>query len=314
MTESLVVGVTGAAGYIGSRVVVDLMSAGHTVVPVDDFSVGSVERIRGRTVKRADVRDRDRLEELFDGVDAVCHLAAIAGVEACETRPRESFDVNVVGTANVAWLCREWGIPLVFPCSLAVIGEPAELPITRDHPRAPLNFYGRTKLMSEQDVRQLAVNEFPAHVYLISNVYGHHRVNGERIEKPVLINAFVERALAGDPLTVYEPGTQSRDFVHVKDVSRAYVQSVESLVDGSSGAETFTLGSGEGRRILDVAELIAAVAREERGLDVPVELVENPREGEATADEFVVDYSTARDLIGFEPTHGVEAEVRGLLA
>jgi UDP-glucose 4-epimerase len=315
MTDSHTVGVTGAAGYIGSRVVANLLDDGYDVVPIDDFSRGSVEQIDGLEVRDADVRRRETIREQFAGVDAICHLAAESGIESCADDPERAFDVNVGGTEHVAWCCREWEIPLVFPCSMALIGDPQEFPITAEHPRAPKNLYGRTKTMSEDDVHQLSEGVFPAHVYMKSNLYGHHTVDGQQVGKQTVINIFVDRALSGEALTVHKPGTQKLDFIHVKDVARAYPRSLERLLDTeSTGARTFALASGECKSVLDIAELVQDVARAERGIDVDIELVENPRGDDDTeAEDFTVDTSAARDHIGFDCEYDVETAVTEMI-
>lgn len=312
MTDTYTIGVTGGAGYTGSRLVADLLAAGHDVVPIDDFSHGQVEQIDGIDVQPVDIRDRATLREQFDGVDAICHLAAVSGLESCTDDPERAFDVNVVGTENVAWCCREWEIPLVFACSMALIGEPQEIPISAEHPRAPKNFYGRTKTMNEDDIHQLAEGAFPAHIYMTSNLYGWHTVDGQRVGKDTVINSFVERALAGDVLPVHEPGTQKRDFIHVKDVARAYPRSLARLLDAdSTGATTFALASGECKSVREIAEIIQRVGREQCGLDVDIEVVPNPRGDDDTlSEEFTVDTSTAEERIGFETVHDVESAVR----
>jgi len=314
MTETHTIGVTGAAGYIGSRVTRNLLADGHDVVPVDDFSYGDVAEIDGRTVRELDVRDGDALRDAFDDVDAVLHLAAVSGVQSCAAEEAEAFDVNVRGTETVAWFARERGLPFVFPCSMAVLGEPVEFPITADHPREPVNHYGLTKKMSEDDVHDLARDEFPAHVYMKSNLYGHHTLGGRSIGKNTVINIFVDRAKDGKPLEVHAPGTQSRDFVHVKDVARAYPRSLDVLLDADAGATTIPIASGQEYSILEIAEIVQAAARDVRGEDVEVEVVENPRGEEAAGEDFTVDTSRARETIGFEAEHTVEATVQELMA
>lgn len=313
MTETYTVGITGAAGYIGSRVTKNLLDSGHDVVPIDDFSVGDVHEIRGVEIQEQDVRDEDALRETFGDVDALLHLAAVSGVPDCEDNPDWAFDVNVRGTENVAWFCRETGIPMVHPTSMAIIGDPVEFPITADHPRDPLNLYGTTKKMNEDDIHTLARREFPAHVYMKSNLYGHHELDGREIGKNTVINIFVDRALDQKPLTVHKPGTQSRDFVHVKDVARAYERSLDELVGSDPGATTIPIASGEEHSVLDVANLVQRVVEEERGYTVDVELVENPRGSETAAEDFTVDTSKARDVLGFEAEHTVEETVREIV-
>lgn len=313
MTESRRVGVTGAAGYIGSRVVADLLNAGHDVVPVDDGHAAKVESIDGLEMLDVDVRNRGALREAFDGTDAVFHLAALTGVSECEENPETAFDVNVQGTENVAWCCRESGTPLVFPCSMAVVGEPESFPISADSVRDPVNQYGLTKAMSEDDVHRLADGSFPAHVYVKSNLYGHHTIGQENVGKGTVINVFVGKALAGEPLTVHEPGTQARDFLHVKDVARAYLLSLDELLDADDGAVSFPLASGDCRSILEIAETVQRIVEEERGERPEITMVENPRGEEAAGDDFTVDTTAAREAIGFEPEHSVEETIRAMV-
>jgi UDP-glucose 4-epimerase len=313
MTETFDVFVTGAGGYIGSRVTKLLLNEGHEVTPVDSFRTAQVEEIGGVCVKEADVHDRDAVRKAIDGSDIVMHLGAVSGVQDCDENPEEAFDINVVGTENVAWVCREQETPLVFPCSMAVVGDPVEFPITSDHPRRPLNHYGRTKTMSEEDIGWLAENAFPAHVYMKSNLYGHHEVRGESIGKRTVINIFVEKALDQEPLTVHEPGTQARDFIHVNDVARAYLCSLKHIVDAEDGARTLPIASGDCMSVLELAETVRDIVEDERGYSVEIEMVENPRESETVSEDFVVDTDEARDSIGFEAEYTVEDAVREMV-
>lgn len=306
--------VTGAAGYIGSRVTAELLDDGHAVTPIDSFDVGDVDSIRDTDVRSMDVRD-DALGEIVADTDVVMHLAAISGIEACAEDERSAYRSNVEGTAAVAWHCRDHGTPLVFPCSMATIGDPVETPITADHPREPMNFYGVTKAMSEEDIEWLAQDSFPSHVYLKSNLYGRHDVAGRTVGKGTVINIFVERALDGEPLTVHEPGTQARDFVHVKDVARAYGLSLERLLEtDATGATTFPIASGETRSVREIAEIVQRVVDEERGQEPAIEMVENPRGPETVSEDFTVDTSAAAETIGFEAEYTVEQAVREMVA
>jgi Nucleoside-diphosphate-sugar epimerases len=164
--------------------------------------------------------------------------------------------------------------------------------------------------MSEDDIHALADDGFPAHVYMKSNLYGGHDIGGTRVDKGTVINIFVEKALNREPLTVHEPGTQARDFVHVKDVARAYLQSLENLVGAEYGATTLPVASGECMSILGLAETVQKVVEEERGYTVKIEMVENPRGDESAADDFTVDTTEAKKEIGFEAERTVENFVR----
>ena len=320
MSDDLHVAVTGAAGYIGSRVVAALQ-ADHpewTVTALDNFYLGEVERVGDVVVEDVDVRDRDALEDALEGADVVMHLAAISGVDDCEREPDLTYEVNVQGTDNVAYFCRKSGAGLIFPFSMAVLGDPETFPITTDLPRRPMNWYGRTKYVSERSIEAMADDAFPAHLLMKSNLYGHHTVGDREVTKNTVINFFVDRALAGEPLTVYEPGTQARNYIHVEDVGAAYVRSAEALADaladGRTGTRKYEIASEEDPSVHAVAELVAEIAHETLGRSVPVELVENPRGNETLVTEFGVDTSAARSQLGWEPTHSVEETVRALLA
>jgi len=310
------IAITGAAGYIGSRVLVEL-DAQHPdweITALDNFYLGDVRSVGDVDVKHVDIRNRDRLEEALDGADIVMHLAAISGVDDCEENQDLAYEANVQGTNNVAWYCRKTGAAMIFPFSMAVLGDPREFPITVDHPRDPMNWYGRTKLLSERTIEEFAEGAFPAHQFMISNLYGGHEIDGRTISKGTVINFFLSRATAGETLTVYEPGTQCRNFVHVKDVARAYLRSAERLVDqldaGDTGVEKYEIASDEDPGVETVAKLVQSVAAD-HGREVDVELVENPRAGEETlVSEFPVDATAAREQLGWETRHDVESVVR----
>lgn len=310
------IAVTGAAGYIGSRVIVEFQAAhpDWDVIAIDNMYRGQVDAVGDVDIKHVDIRNRGRLEDALAGADVVCHLAAISGVDDCDEQPDLAYEVNVTGTNNVAWFCKKTGAALVFPFSMAVLGDPQSFPITADQPRDPLNWYGRTKLLNERAIESFAEGAFPAHLFLKSNLYGEHVVDGTEVGKPTVINIFVNRALAGETLTVYEPGTQARNFVHVRDVARAYVRSAERLLGqlarDETGIETYEIASEEDLGVMRVAEIVQEAAREERGIEVDVELVENPRSGETMAEEFGVDISAARDVLGWEVRESVADAVR----
>ena len=150
-----------------------------------------------------------------------------------------------------------------------------------------------------------------------SNLYGDHVVDGTVVTKPTVINFFVDRALSGETLTVYEPGTQARNFVHVKDVSRAYVRSAERLVeqvaDDVTGTETYEIAGQEDMSVMAVAEIVQEVTEAERGTAVTIDLVENPRSDETMVNEFGVDISAAKAALGWEPAESICDSVRQLV-
>ena len=250
----------------------------------------------------------------LSGADVVLHLAAISGVDDCESNPGQAYEVNVQGTNNVAWHCRETGTALGFPFSMAVIGDPSTFPITVDLPREPLNWYGRTKVLGERAIETFAQGAFPAHLFMISNLYGEHVIGETTVSKNTVINFFVNRALAGEPLTVYEPGSQARNYVHVTDVARACIRSTEQLLEqretGTTGVERYEIASDEAPGVMQIAELVQTIAHDERDIDADIALVENPRGGETLVDTFTVDTSNTREQLGWKPKTAVEDAIR----
>jgi len=313
------IAVTGAAGYIGSRVLVEMQDAHPewNLIAIDNQYRGQVDSVGDIDIEHVDIRNRDRLEDALSGADVVCHLAAISGVEDCEENADLAYEVNVTGTNNVAWFCKKTGAALAFPFSMAVLGDPETFPITADQPRDPLNWYGRTKVLGEESIKTFADGSFPAHLFMKSNLYGEHVVEETVVRKPTVINFFADRALGGDALTVYEPGTQARNFLHVIDTARVYVRSTERLLEqlarGETGTETYEIASTEEMSVMTVAEIVRETANEELGIGVDVELIENPRAAETMVEEFGVDISKAQEVLGWEPTETVEASVRQLV-
>lgn len=307
------IGVTGALGYLGSRVCLELKERGFEVVPVDDFSNNKVDNLPELEIIDADVSSLERIKEVFSGVDAIVHLAASSSLEACTERPEEAFKNNVIAASNIAWFCRQNEIPLSFASSVAVFGAPDKLPITEQTPKNPQNFYGETKLMGEEDIQRLSRESFRSHIFNIANICGSHEVGGERVARSNVVELFLQEAIEGEDMTVYRPGTQSRDFISVNDVARAFVFSVKNLLSSEEeGAERYILASGRSTGIFSLAEKISEIARE-RGIESDATLVENPRESEVVAEEFEIDPKKIKRELGFSPEESLEEIISGAM-
>ncbi len=298
--------VTGAGGYVGAGLSAKLMERGHEVIMLDNFFNSQVSSIHGEEIIWADIRDRMEIERLIKGSDVVIHLAAISGVVDCEKYPDKAYEVNVTGTANIAWLCRKYNIDLIFPSSMAVIGDPKQIPIKANHPRDPLNIYGFTKVVGEKIVEIFSKGSFDALVFVKSNLYGEYLVDGKKISKRTVINIFVDKARNGENLTVHKPGTQARDFIHVLDVIDAYIFAVEKMPDGFN---IVTLASGECLSVIDIAEMV----KENSPIDIGIEFIENPRKSETHTSNFEVDTEEIERLIGFRARRKVVDEIKSLL-
>lgn len=311
--ESLKVGITGAGGYIGSRVSKLVIEQGHEVVLIDNSYNSQVSSINRKDIIEQDVRDIERLREVFDEVDIILHLAAITGIPECEENEELAYEVNARGTENIVRVCKENEIPLVFPMSMQVFGETEEFPINEGSTRRPVNNYGATKAISEKTIEILSRDSFPAHVFIKSNVYGKHKVGENVVDKGTVVNYFVECAKEEEDLTVHRPGTQARDFIHVKDVARAYIRSIEAIFSHENGKKSFILASGESTSIEELANVVSKKTEKVHDSRPDVRIVKNPREKDSVIENFNVDNSKIRKKLDFEIKHNLEDSVREML-
>jgi UDP-glucose 4-epimerase len=223
--------VTGAAGFIGSHTVEHFLSAGHTVLGVDNFRTGHRENLaaalshRQFTFQELDVAD----EQAFFGLvrtnrpDVIVHLAALVSVPESIANPALNTRLNLHATRVMADAAGRFRIArIVFASSAAVYGDPPTSPIGEDAPTAPLSPYGAAKLASEHLLLEAALEQgFVARCQRYFNVYGPRQ--DPRSPYSGVISIFKDRAAGGRRPTIFGDGEQTRDFVSVFDVARANV-------------------------------------------------------------------------------------------
>jgi UDP-glucose 4-epimerase len=243
--------VTGGAGFIGSHVVDALLARGDEVHVVDDLSTGRRENIAAAaTVHERDIREP--LTGLFDELrpEVVVHLAAQADVGTSVERPRFDADVNVLGTISVLEAARPHGAQVVFSSTGGAIYGECERPAREDDARRPLSPYGTAKLAAEEYLATWNRLYGTRHVALrFANVYGPRQL--PKLEGGV-VAIFVDRLRAGEGVTIFGDGTQTRDFVYVGDVVAAVLAAA-----GRDGG-IFNVGTGAET---SVNELFAATRR-----------------------------------------------------
>jgi len=225
------VAVTGAAGYIGSTVVPTLLAEGHEVVAVDrlDFGDGGLSAVRahaGFELVSADVRDARRLSEVLSGCDAVVHLAAVVGEEACDVDPDEAWSINVDGAGtvlDVAGECRLARAVLASTCSNYGVSSP-EVVVGEDAPLNPLSSYARAKVRAEQHWLNpsLAKPSGTATTAVTTTVLRFGTICGRspRMRFDLLVNELAARAALGMPIELYAPEAW-RPYLFVADAARA---------------------------------------------------------------------------------------------
>jgi UDP-glucose 4-epimerase len=249
--------VTGGAGFIGSHVCDRFLEQGYEVIAVDDLSTGNRENVpSGAHLEVLDIVDGDAVAGCFRAFrpSVVAHLAAQASVTVSVKRPERDLDVNVRGTFNVLQAAAEVGAPTVFASTGgALYGGNASIPTAEDAVPEPLAPYGASKLAGEAYVGTWGrLHGIPNVVLRLGNVYGPRQTpHGEA----GVVAIFSDHLLRGEAPTVYGDGLQTRDYIHVADVSRAF------LLAGESGrAGTFNVGSGRETNVLQLLEVLQSLA------------------------------------------------------
>lgn len=256
---------TGGAGFIGSHSVDRLLALGHHVRVLDDFSSGHPENLTPHPqlqVVRGDVRDADTVAAAMADCSHVLHLAAQVFVPASIAEPRHSASINVSGFLTVIDCARRLGVQkVVYASSAAVYGSSQALPLHEASATAPESPYGLEKLIDDQYAAlfaQLYGQALCGMRYF--NVYGPRQ--DPRSPYSGVISKFLQRAQAGEALTVFGDGLQTRDFVSVFDVARA---NAAALFGTTTGVVNVATGHS-----VTLLQLIAALGQA-LGRELPVE-------------------------------------------
>lgn len=294
--------VTGGAGFIGSHLVDRLLAEGHQVLGLDNFSTGRPENLAhlrqtpGLSVAQVDVADFSSLQGLFEGVDWVFHLAALADIVPSIQRPLDYHRANVDGTVNVLEAARLAGVKrFVYAASSSCYGIPDVYPTPETAPVRPQYPYALSKYLGEEMVRHWAqVYHLPAVSLRFFNVYGPRaRTSGTY---GAVFGVFLAQKLNGLPYTVVGDGTQTRDFTFVTDVAAACVAAAESNVAG----EVLNVGSGHTYSVNRLVELLGG----------PVTYIpKRPGEPDCT----FADITKIRHVLGWEPRVSFEEGVATML-
>lgn len=302
---------TGGAGFIGSHLTKMLLDTGWHVVVLDDFSSGKIENFdewsdsSAIRIVRGDIRDRKIVDEVLDGIDSVVHLAAFVNPPESIKKPLETHDVNLNGTLNVLESCLRNRIKkLVFASSAAVYGDGNPLPLREGCCLRPISPYAASKASAEFYCKMYRDCYGLGSVILrFFNVYGPGQNTGEYAG---VITRFVASGLQGKPLTIYGDGSQTRDFVNVKDV----VSAVEKALSfESADTEVFNVCTGKPVSINELARFVC----ETLGKNLEV------KHAESRPGDIIYNYgdpTKAQHVLGFE-THvnfkdGLEQFIKSL--
>ncbi|MEN5082088.1 UDP-glucose 4-epimerase GalE [Bosea sp. TWI1241] len=310
--------VSGGAGYIGSHMVLELLDRGERVVVLDDLSTGAWWAVPPQAVfVQGDMGDQALVERVIaeNGVTAIAHFAARIVVPDSVADPLGYYLNNTVKTRALLESAVRGGVRhMIFSSTAAVYGEPSVSPVPEDLALAPINPYGRSKLMSEWMLADVARAHGLSYVALrYFNVAGadprgrsgQSSATATHLIKVASQAALGERAgleIFGDDYPTPD-GTCVRDYIHVTDLARAHLAALDHL---RAGGETLTLNCGYGRgySVKEVVEVVKAVS----GVDFPVKL--SPRRPGDPA-SLIAGADRIREVLGWRPAHEDLAEIVG---
>ncbi|MEZ6141821.1 MAG: UDP-glucose 4-epimerase GalE [Zavarzinella sp.] len=269
----------GGAGYIGSHTYRLLLDRGHDVLVYDNLSSGHRCVISPPHLVVGDLADQHLLDHtvLSNRIEAVVHFAAHAQVGESVTHPSKYYRNNVVNSIQLLECLRKNGVPrLVFSSSAAVYGNPQQEIIDENHPKLPINPYGRTKWMIEQVMADYAeaygLSCTALRYFNAAGAASDGTIGEDHTPETHLIPLAIQAALGVRPeLAIFgedyptPDGTCIRDFIHVTDLALAHALALE---DPTPGYRAFNLGNGHG---FSVKEIVQAVERIS-GKTVPVRL------------------------------------------
>ena len=249
--------VTGGAGFIGSHLTEHLLTAGHTVTVVDNLSSGSLKNLPEHPRLKLLLKNilDCQAEDFPQPIDGIAHLAATSSVNQSWNQPLESHHNNLSAIIAVLLLCQALNIPrLVFASSAAVYGNKTQLPIKEEQQTDPISPYGLHKLVSEKYANLFAENVGISFIALrLFNVFGPRQDPNSPYSG--VISIFSKAIQNGLPISIYGDGSQTRDFIYVKDVAVAFTKAL-TIALPQGFCLTCNVGTGQRTSLLELVEIL----------------------------------------------------------
>lgn len=309
--------VVGGAGYIGSHMCKCLFEAGHRVIVLDNLATGHREAVQWGDLVVGSLDDRALVADILKsrGIDAVMHFAASSLVGESMLDPFRYYQNNVSATLSLLQVMREQRVDrFIFSSTAAVFGEPESATIAEDHPRRPINPYGKSKLaveyMLEDAAAAYGLRAVALRYFNAAGADASASIGESHEPESHLIPKLLRKAV-GDALDVQifgtdyptADGTCIRDYIHVADLADAHLLALEYTAK-QAGFHTFNLGNGNGYSVLEV---LAAV---EQVIGRPLDIPRGPRRAGDPA-ILVASSEKARDLLGWKPQRAAITQIVG---
>jgi nucleoside-diphosphate-sugar epimerase len=303
--------ITGAQGYIGTALAKRLAQEDHVLRLVSRAPRASrLEALPGARIDyiAADLRDPRAWSQLLDGADAVVHLSSRTDLRAAEADPQGDDDINIAPIRALAEAAAKGAASaIVFASTVTIAGVHPKLPVDETTPDAPCSVYDRHKKICETILREATQRGvLRACTLRLCNIYGYGgaSINANR----GILNIMINRAIAGEPLTLYGDGGYLRDFAHLEDVVAAFRLAIgkPALCDGTS----YVIASGEGKTLAQAYDLVAQAALEYVGRRGEIRRIAEPADlHPIERRNFVGNSQLFRQRAGWHPHFDLQAGV-----
>ncbi len=296
--------VTGAAGFIGSRLAARLAADGHDVIGLDDLSEGSLDNLEDAAsvaFVQVDLRDAEGVARAAEGREVIFHQGAKRSVPRSLVEPSITTQVNVTGTLNVLLAARSAGARVVWASSSAVYGDQESFPLHEGMLPRPRSPYAASKLAGEAYARAFFISlGVPTVSLRYFNVYGPRQDPAS--EYSAAIPRFITACLSGARPVIHGDGEQTRDFTFVEDVVEANLRAA-AAPDAAFG-EAFNIGGGA--RPTSINEVLATIAELTGAHPDPVR--EPARAGDIRTT--AADMSRTERVLGYLPSVDIREGLR----
>ena len=252
--------VTGGAGFLGSHLIEELLVHNHSVVCLDDFSTGKRKNLDSTKneirIVEGDIRDSNTVRKVVQDVDYVFHLAAQISVIRSMREPLYDASVNIDGFITLLEAIKGSSVKRLVYISTggAIYGEPYQIPASEKTAEEPISPYGLSKLVSEKYLELYhRIHGLSYAIIRPANIYGPRQ---DPLGEAGVISIFLGKLIENKPLVIFGDGTDTRDYVYVKDIVELCIKAINS-----SQIDIFNAGSGKQTSLLELVETIEYVTK-----------------------------------------------------